>query len=360
MQRDPGIDHVRILLTVLVILHHIAIVYGGAGDWYWIQADEAKLHLIAFNTVNQSFFMGFFFLISGYFSQASIEGKGPKRFLRDRLIRLGIPLAVYFLFISPFTIALASTEGYETIFADQAKLMRALVFEPGPMWFVMALLLFSLPLCALHAWRPKLIVGISKTPSAPALAAILLLVGLLTFLLRQITPVGETYFWFQLGYFPMYVVLFALGVHAHSKRLLSRVSAKSLTCWLPISIALVLALPVLLALGPDREAFLGGMNPYALMYALWEPFTATGIILSLLYLLVVRLNQPNTVMAFLSPLVYSIYIIHPPVVVAVSRLLSTSDLGYPVTMLGNATLSVCLCVLFSWLLLKVPYVARVL
>ena len=35
--RNAAIDHLRIVLTALVILHHTAIVYGGSGGLYWRQ-----------------------------------------------------------------------------------------------------------------------------------------------------------------------------------------------------------------------------------------------------------------------------------------------------------------------------------
>ncbi|MCU0922351.1 MAG: hypothetical protein MUF08_10015, partial [Burkholderiaceae bacterium] len=34
-QRTFFIDRLRVLLTVLVILHHTAITYGGSGGWFY-------------------------------------------------------------------------------------------------------------------------------------------------------------------------------------------------------------------------------------------------------------------------------------------------------------------------------------
>jgi fucose 4-O-acetylase-like acetyltransferase len=39
--------------------------------------------------------MSAFFLLAGYFTPRSFERKGSKQFLIDRLIRLGIPIAIY-------------------------------------------------------------------------------------------------------------------------------------------------------------------------------------------------------------------------------------------------------------------------
>ena len=83
-------------LTALVILHHAATSYGGEGrspyqSSYHGQGSSAAL--VAFNAINQSFFMGTFMYLSGHFSRRSLERKGTLSFLKDRLYRLGLPTA---------------------------------------------------------------------------------------------------------------------------------------------------------------------------------------------------------------------------------------------------------------------------
>jgi fucose 4-O-acetylase-like acetyltransferase len=48
--------------------------------------------------------MGVLFLISGYVSPGSLDRKGPRRFVTDRLIRLGIPLLVFFFVLNPIAV----------------------------------------------------------------------------------------------------------------------------------------------------------------------------------------------------------------------------------------------------------------
>ena len=45
--------------------------------------------------------MTLFFFISGLFAPSSLDKKGVKTFLRERTLRLGLPLAFYFFIISP-------------------------------------------------------------------------------------------------------------------------------------------------------------------------------------------------------------------------------------------------------------------
>lgn len=81
------IDNLRIALITLVVLHHLSITYGHSGGWYYYEGKPDELTTILFtifNTINQAFFMGFFFMISGYFSPGSYERKGA-RLLTNRL-----------------------------------------------------------------------------------------------------------------------------------------------------------------------------------------------------------------------------------------------------------------------------------
>jgi fucose 4-O-acetylase-like acetyltransferase len=54
-----------------------------------------------FLVVTQFFFMGFFFMISGYFSPGSYDKKESMPFFKDRLLELGIPLLFYIIIIDP-------------------------------------------------------------------------------------------------------------------------------------------------------------------------------------------------------------------------------------------------------------------
>ena len=113
-ERNGGIDALRAAVTLLVVFHHTAITYGAIGGWYYKEiAPSISLSgvlLILFCTINQAWFMGLFFLLSGYFTPPALDRHGAARFVRERMIRLGIPLLVYFLLLHPLTEALAHLE----------------------------------------------------------------------------------------------------------------------------------------------------------------------------------------------------------------------------------------------------------
>jgi glucan biosynthesis protein C len=101
------IDNLRILLITLVIMQHLSVTYGGEGSWYYKEgrADEiSAIVLTVHNAVNQAFFMGFLFLISGFFTPGSYDRKEPSRFFKERLLRLGIPILCYDFVIGPLIV----------------------------------------------------------------------------------------------------------------------------------------------------------------------------------------------------------------------------------------------------------------
>ncbi|MFT4155308.1 acyltransferase family protein [Parafilimonas sp.] len=110
------IDNIRVLLTVLVILHHTCITYGAPGGWYFYDKssnETAQIFMTWFVAVNQSFFMGFFFFLSALFTESSYLKKGAVKFILDRLKRLGLPLLFYSFIFSPLLNFLIYRFGYK-------------------------------------------------------------------------------------------------------------------------------------------------------------------------------------------------------------------------------------------------------
>ncbi len=173
--RNAGLDALRAALTLLVLFHHTAIVYGAIGGWYYHEVTNDPAHpasgtrlLIVFCTVNQAFFMGLFFLIAGYFTPGAVERNGARGYLRERARRLGIPLLVYCLLIGPATIALARTAEGRPFLTTLPGLWAHGVVDVGPLWFAEALLLFTLGYLAWRALasRPPRPRGLSLQPRA--------------------------------------------------------------------------------------------------------------------------------------------------------------------------------------------------
>ena len=111
-ERDFYIDCLRSLMIALVVLLHTALTYGGSGLWFYHElrpsAALSSEILTLFAATNQAYFMGFLFLLAGYFTPGSLERKGYARFLSDRFLRLGLPLLAFGLILGPLTVAMVT------------------------------------------------------------------------------------------------------------------------------------------------------------------------------------------------------------------------------------------------------------
>jgi peptidoglycan/LPS O-acetylase OafA/YrhL len=364
--RNGGIDALRACLTLLVVLHHTAITYGGSGGWFYRELLPSDTHtsrlLSLFLAINQSYFMGLFFLIAGYFTPAAVERHGVPAFVRDRLIRLGVPLLVFAVLIGPATVALVQAVTRHRDFG--AVLLRQWQtgsFEPGPPWFCEALLIFAAAylLVRFIFGRP----GRFAFPSNRMLLLAAVATGIAAFLLRLKWPVGVNVLALQLGYFASYIVLFVAGCLGAEARWLEHLPAAQVKLWrrvawvtLPVLPLGVLATLVVPALQGHTE---GGWTMPAVLYAFWEPFVAWGIILALLALFERRFEALTPFWANLSRRAYLIFIIHPPVLVAIAlawrEVALTPLLKFAITGL----LACVACYLIAGVLLRVPVVRRV-
>lgn len=111
--RRHDLDKLKTFLTGLVVVHHTAIAYGGAGHIMFqsrlIPRGHVSLSLLVFNGFNQSFFIGLFFCISGHMSAQALNKQGVflAAFLKTRVVRLLVPTAVNTMLGQPRATCLA-------------------------------------------------------------------------------------------------------------------------------------------------------------------------------------------------------------------------------------------------------------
>lgn len=339
--RIPGrnfrIDEIRVALTTLVIFHHTAITYGATGGWYFREPRTLTLTtvlLTIFCSVNQAYFMGFFFLLAGYFTPRSLAHKGESAFIRDRLMRLGIPLLVYGFLIGPATESLADIAEGRSFFDSLAARLGHHEYENGPLWFVQSLLIFTAVYLAFRHIRGAPRPGrVPDTPTAhpnwaryhTVLLAGLIAVGGAAFLIRLEYRVGYSFLGLQYAYFASYIFLFWLGCVAARDSLLEAVDQRFARPWIWVSLV---SLPLLTlyavasgVLHGVRFSTSGGMNLPSLAYAFWEPLVAWGLIL---WFLTTRSGKPLLPLGLgrrMAPLAYGAYIVHPPLLVGTALLL---------------------------------------
>jgi glucans biosynthesis protein C len=209
--RAAFIDHIRVALTVLVIWHHSAIMFGGPGGWYLRNPVDGKLTEVLFTlmcSVDQAFFMGAFFLFSGYFTPRAFDSKGIAKFALDRFLRLGVPLLVYGFLIGPMTVALSAHVKGAPFWSTWLQFLSEPRFDIGPLWFAYALLLFNIGYVLWRWLRPcESTYAASGAQSASLLthgrlAAAVVVTAAAAFALRLWHPVGSQWWGCRLAIFP--------------------------------------------------------------------------------------------------------------------------------------------------------------
>ncbi|WDF56066.1 acyltransferase family protein [Mucilaginibacter sp. KACC 22063] len=325
------VDNIRIVLTILVILHHAYITYGAPGGWYYKEPTTniaALIPLTLFVSINQSFFMGFFFLLAGFFSYSSYHRKGTQKFITDRVTRLGIPLIFYSFIFSPFLSFLVYRFGKEQPISYYQYLAT---FDDwidfGVLWFVAALLLFTI----VYVMCGKLFIKWTKKQlPAPTIKTIMLtalIVGILSFIVRTIFPVGWVLkpLGFQLGYFSQYVSLFIIGLLAAKNQWLKHLTYKTGKQALKIALLLFLFFPVFYViktkLNIPIEWYSGGFNVFSLLYAIWEQCIGFAIITAFLAIGKQRWNTSSYLLSYMSRRAFAVYIFHPVVLIALALIL---------------------------------------
>jgi peptidoglycan/LPS O-acetylase OafA/YrhL len=373
VQRDFYIDRLRSVMTAMVILHHTAITYGAPGGWFWTElrpsGSLSSVLLTLFVSTNQAYFMGFFFLLAGYFTPPSLERKGYKRFLCDRFLRLGLPLLAFGLVLGPLTAAIVTAARGDGFWPTIEVLWQRKDFINGPLWFAEALLIFDLGYCGLRAVfgpspgdtrRRKL----RPVPGPGMWLLSALAIGAAALAIRQFVPVGKNVFGLQLGYFAGYIFLFAVGIAAARSDWLRKLTWKTarpalfvaLFAWPTMPLAI---LYVVSTNAGAKSNFSGGLTWPAVLYAFWEPFVAWGLIAAWLLIFREYMNRPSRFWDWLNRRAYAVYIIHPPVLVAIALLLHVWTAP---AMLKFAVVGALACVA-SWLwsdpLVRLPGVRRV-
>jgi glucan biosynthesis protein C len=371
------IDNLRILLITLVMMIHLSITYGGVGSWYYRdgQADTLSSILLTWhNAVVQAFSMGLFFMIAGYFTPSSYDRKGPRQFLKDRLLRLGIPMLCYDFIIGPLMayplIQVGAQKSGGSYLDYLIRYYSTFHIGTGPLWFVEALLIFAI---CYALWR-----AFVKSPS-PAeqdetdppgnmkIAVFILALSGVTFAVRIWLPVGWGFrpLNLQFPFFPQYICMFILGIVARRRNWLTRIPDAMGRLWLCLAVVMVvIVFPALFTLGGAIKGniapFTGGLHWQCFGYALWEQLTGVALIIALPALFRKRLNRQGRLAKAMASSAYTAYIIHAPVVILVAIAIRNISL-YPLLKFVLAVMiAVPLCFSLANVIRQLPLARRIL
>ena len=364
------IDILRVALTMLVVAHHAAQAYGPTGGSWPITNPTISPILGPFFAVNAMFFMGLFFLISGYFVPRSFDRKGGVGFMKGRATRLLIPALFFGWLIFAPLIYLAQGESMSLVEYVQYMYGMSWQLPYIHLWFLLHLVLYS---AGYFLWRQTRMGQNEKETAVPlpttlVIIAFILALALVSFVVRIWYPIDRwaALFWLipaEIAHLPQYVALFALGILAYRGDWLSKFPTRSGTIWLGIGLLAAAAYYVYSIWGAQwfYETFgtgiiaTGGLDWRSLVFCLWEAVVCVGLCIGFLILFRERLNKnPGRLLLAMIGAAYTVYIIHWWVVVGIQAGFESVDLEPFIKFVVVAILAIALSFMLGVLIKKIP------
>lgn len=366
------VDNLRVVLTVLVVLHHAALTYGNIPLWFYPEPaqDPSGVLLDLFVVLNQTFFMGLFFLLAGYFVPGAMDRRGGRGLVRERLVRLGVPLLLFLVLLRP----LASAPSYAGLLATEPDLpywlFYVITIDPGPMWFVEVLLVMSLVYVMIRRFRERRASGavsrVERSADSEPLRwfgpVVLFAVGLAlaTFAWRFAFPAP---YWPVVGlpspgYLPQYTALFTVGVFAYRGNWLMRLPNSAGWGGLAMAVLGLLGLAAVTGILGSEPLTPGSWQ--VLTQILVESFFTMGMVLTLLVFFRRFLNRSNRFSRYLADNAFAVYVLHTVVLVWAGVALSGWEASALVKFAGLAALAVPLCWALAGVGRAIPGVKRFL
>jgi hypothetical protein len=382
------VDHWRVLLTILVVVHHVALVYGvSVPGFYYIEPPFIApgvvdpltyAGLLIFALVNQGWFMGAFFLLAGYFTPGSYDRKGPGSFVMGKLVRLGIPLVLFYYVLNPI-----SRIGWWLMPSELTGITNPLTWQAyprmlgvGPLWFVILLLVFGLGYAVwrmLTGNRASTLASEALTdkpgPSYLGVGLFVLALAGASYLMRMAVPIGKSVWEFPtLAYLPQYLSFFVVGIVASRRDWFRTIPGSMGIVGL---VAALVALVVLFPLGFSGRWFsfeltaempnsMGNGHWQSAVYALWDSIFAVGLCLGSITIFRRFANVESRFGAFLARHSYAVYILHIPVIVFLAWALRGIALPGLIKFGVAAVVIVPACFVVAFIVRKVPGLSRVL
>jgi glucans biosynthesis protein C len=299
-------------------------------------------------------------------SGPSLDHKGPLRFVRDRLMRLGIPVVFYVLVIAPpMEYVKYRDEGGHGGFLPYAR-DQLTDPAPGPTWFLEALLAFSLAYGLVRWLRPARAEPSRDPLRAKQVAGVAVAIAVLSFATHLVVPYGEEHLHIQFALFPQYAILFALGCAAGRRGWLETLRPELRRRCGIAAMAAVVALAALLLGGgftggeADRDLYAGGWHWQAAGTSLVEGALAATLPLFLIGWFRVHCSRQGRLLRRMTPSAYGAFVIHPPVVVglalALHRVAIPAELKFALALVAAVGGSFAI----TAMAMRIPRVGRVI
>jgi hypothetical protein len=369
------LDNLKVWLIAGIIAAHAINSYTEFGSWPYQQVQEVKVSASAetFFVIVVSFaslfLMGLFFLISGLLTPPSLERKGARRFVRDRLLRLGVPFAAFTLLLWPLTIY-AIREPFLHRGSWWYWFRNADPFlDNGPMWFIGVLLIYSL---GYAAWRslssqrsPAGEGDVAEPVRGRTLIGFGAAIAVTSFIVRLEFPVNSGQIVnLHLWEWPQCLGMFVLGIESARHGWLTPVPDRLRRRCGVVALAAAASVPVMIltadSLGLDENDYFGGFGWPSAATSIAEGAIAVGACVWVLGFAQRRLDRQERLGRVLARSAYGAFLLQGPVLIGFALALRPFGLPGEVKALVLATTAVVTSFALAWPLVTRTGLGRIL
>jgi len=359
---------------MLVIAHHAGQPYGPTGGMWLIFNPERADILGAFFATNAAFFMGLFFLISGYFMPGAYERKGAMVFLKERFLRLGIPILFFALLVFPPIFYFAQSgelsfgQFFFGVYVSQIRM------QVGHLWFLVHLLFYAVCYVLWRRVRRQYIrlepeQSNMKAPQHSLILMYLAVLAIVTFATRIQFPIDtwKNLLWVipaEIAHLPQYASLFVIGIIAYHRDWFRRMPAQRGLIWLSIGLGATL-LRYGYAVAGDRLSLTGliaggGWDWRSLVWSTWEAVICVGLCVGLLVFFRERINGQRTWGQILSKNAYVVYLTHILIIIPIQFVVAPISISPLLKFFLVTSVGIPLCFLSGHFIRRLPFAKRVL
>lgn len=357
--RNLSLDRARTFLTLVVLLHHAVIPYtyfGHTDPASWIGFDGVVL-------ATDSFFMAMFFFLSGLFTWPGIARKAPSVFLRDRLLRLGLPFTIAAFTVIPlayYAIALRHDPGL-SFAAFWWKTVTVGPWPSGPIWFVWVLLAFDLTASLLYRVSAHLVdpgnsVSLAGFERPFVFWLMLAIVSIVVYVPALIYFGGSR--WFEFGpfsvqasrtllYFAYFFIGASVGAANFDRGILSAEGQLPKSRWLWVIATLVPYCLMWVMIYVKRE-ILGNPDPqphwYQAIYGTFLVLFSASILLAILAFFLHQKSPGPNLLDRMQADAYGMFLVHYPIALWIQYAL----FDYGLSAVVKAAIGFVLTVILSW------------
>lgn len=327
--RRKDIDWLRLFGILLLFPFHAARVFDSREANY-IHSDAASAAGIAFMNVIWPWFMPLLFLVAGISAWHALQKRNAGRFLKERVVRLLVPLILGIVFIVPIQGYVARLQrgtlngGYITylftqFFPDFSDISGYHgTFTPAHLWFILYLFVISCALLPLFAQvvRSQQVKGIGRFGQLFAKPWFLMLLFVPLTISEALPDIGGKN---PIFYGLYYTFGFFIAANDGSLQAIDRLK------WWTLG-AVLASMPAYLAI----RGVAGGLGDFAwqsILLALLRNFYGICALLAMLAFSRQHLNHGGKVLDYLNQAAFPVYILHQSVMMVIAYFVLMWDAG---------------------------------